>query len=652
MIPELGFFALALSLAVALIQSTIPLIGLKKNSMPLMAIAAKAAVIQLILISISFITLIYAFVSSDFSVENVYQNSHTTKPLIYKITGVWGNHEGSLLLWVFILAIFGSAVALFGNNLSRRIQAAALAVQGMIGSGFIAFIIFTSNPFTRLNPIPIDGQGLNPLLQDPGLAIHPPMLYLGYVGFSMAFSFAIAALIEGRVDSLWARWVRPWTLAAWSFLTVGIGLGSWWAYYELGWGGWWYWDPVENASFIPWLTGTALVHSLVVLEKRDSLKSWTILLAITTFSLSLLGTFLVRSGVLTSVHAFASDPSRGVFILILLLFSIGGSFTLYALRAPQIDKSGVFSPVSRESGLLINNIFLATSALTVLIGTLYPLIAEALGVGKISVGPPYFNIVFIPLFIPLLILMGLGPHLPWRNGKISKVFKNLKLSIIYTFCMFIMMLLFSNFAINDLAGCFGITLSFWLFFSTGNDWLRKLGFLKVPLKDSLNKARNITRSYYGMMFAHIGMAFLVVGVAGSSAWKEELIVSIMPGDKISIAKETIIFNDVEIRNTSNYQTLMGYFILKEKNITLIPEKRVYNQPQQLTTEAAIYSNFWSDIYLVIGDGPDNDGNYTVRAFFEPFIPFLWYGILMMGVGGILAITDKNLRITSRRSKQI
>ena len=425
MTPEIGFFTLSLSLGVALIQSSIPLIGLKKNNLALMSIANNAAIMQVVLIGISFTALVYAFLTSDFSVINVYQNSHTTKPIIYKITGVWGNHEGSLLLWVLILAVFGAAVVLFGNNLSKRIKAAALSVQGMIGSGFIAFIIFTSNPFERLSPIPIDGKGLNPLLQDPGLAIHPPMLYLGYVGFSMAFSFAIAALIEGKVDALWARWVRPWTLAAWSFLTVGIGLGSWWAYYELGWGGWWYWDPVENASFIPWLTGTALIHSLVVLEKRDSLRSWTILLAIVTFSLSLLGTFLVRSGVLTSVHAFASDPSRGIFILILLLITVGGSLTLYAIKAPKLDQSGIFSPISRESSLLMNNIFLASSASTVLIGTLYPLVAESIGIGKISVGPPYFNMVFIPIFIPLIILMGIGPYLPWRQAKIINTYLNL-----------------------------------------------------------------------------------------------------------------------------------------------------------------------------------------------------------------------------------
>ena len=650
MTPEIGFFTLSLSLGVALIQSSIPLIGLKKNNIALMAIANNAAIMQLVLIGISFTALVYAFLTSDFSVINVYQNSHTTKPIIYKITGVWGNHEGSLLLWVLILAIFGAAVVLFGNNLSKRIKAAALSVQGMIGSGFIAFIIFTSNPFERLSPIPIDGKGLNPLLQDPGLAIHPPMLYLGYVGFSMAFSFAIAALIEGKVDALWARWVRPWTLAAWSFLTVGIGLGSWWAYYELGWGGWWYWDPVENASFIPWLTGTALIHSLVVLEKRDSLRSWTILLAIVTFSLSLLGTFLVRSGVLTSVHAFASDPSRGIFILILLLITVGGSLTLYAIKAPKLDQSGIFSPVSRESSLLMNNIFLASSASTVLIGTLYPLVAESIGIGKISVGPPYFNMVFIPIFIPLIILMGIGPYLPWRQAKIINTYLNLKLVIVLTIISFILFFMFSNHGLNDLAGCAGMALSAWVIFSTTNDFINKIRLFKSPINESLNRAKNLRRSSYGMMFAHIGIGLLIIGISGSSAWKQELIVSLKPGDEIKIAEKRIIFENINVLNEANYQSLMGEFNLIDQKILMKPERRIYNQPEQLTTEAAIHSNLWSDIYLVIGDGPNNDGAYTVRAFFEPFIPFLWYGVLIMGMGGILSLTDRSLRITPKKSR--
>ena len=650
MIPEIGFFTLSLSLGVALIQSVMPLIGLKKNNLTLMSLADNAAIMQVLLLSISFATLIHSFISSDFSVINVYQNSHTTKPLIYKITGVWGNHEGSLLLWVLILAIFGGAVVLFGNNLSKRIKAAALSVQGMIGLGFIAFIIFTSNPFERLNPVPLDGKGLNPLLQDPGLAIHPPMLYLGYVGFSMAFSFAIAALIEGKVDALWARWVRPWTLAAWTFLTVGIGLGSWWAYYELGWGGWWYWDPVENASFIPWLTGTALIHSLVVLEKRDSLKSWTILLAIVTFSLSLLGTFLVRSGVLTSVHAFASDPSRGIFILILLLITVGGSLTLYAIKAPKLDQSGVFSPISRESSLLINNIFLATSASTVLIGTLYPLVAESIGIGKISVGPPYFNMVFIPIFIPLIILMGIGPYLPWRKAKIINIYLNLKVVVLLTIISFVLFFSFSNYKLNDLAGCAGITLSAWVIFSISNDFINKIKLFKNPIQDCLNRARNLRRSAYGMMFAHIGVGLLIIGISGSSAWKQELIVSLKPGEEIRIAGNRIIFKEINFLNAANYQSLMGEFYLVEKQVLMKPERRIYNQPEQLTTEAAIHSNLWSDIYLVIGDGPNNEGAYTVRAFFEPFIPFLWYGVLIMGIGGILSLTDRSVKVTPKRSR--
>src|SRR5512134_1055523 len=425
---EIGLFALVLALLVAAVQGTLPMLGANRGNPAWMALADSGALAQLLLVAVSFGCLMHAYIASDFSVLTVAANSHSAKPLLYKIAGTWGNHEGSMLLWVLILTIFGGAVAAFGGNLPSGLRARALAVQAWIAIGFYLFILLTSNPFARLDPPPLDGRGLNPLLQDPGLAFHPPFLYLGYVGFSMAFSFAIAALIEGRVDAAWARWVRPWTLAAWVFLTIGIALGSWWAYYELGWGGWWYWDPVENASFMPWLVGTALLHSAIVVEKRDALKGWTIFLAIVTFGLSLLGTFLVRSGVLTSVHAFATDPDRGIFILALLIIIIGGSLALFAWRGPQLAGGGLFQPVSREGGLLLNNLLLTTAAATVLLGTLYPLLLDVVAQQKVSVGPPFFNMTFVPLMVPLLIAMGVGPLLPWKRGDLAAALSRLKLA--------------------------------------------------------------------------------------------------------------------------------------------------------------------------------------------------------------------------------
>src|SRR5690606_35895922 len=425
MIPELGHIALILALTLALVQGVLPLIGAARGIVGWMAVAPMAAMGQALLVVFAFGCLTYAYVTSDFSVLNVAENSHRLKPMLYKVTGVWGNHEGSLLLWLLILTVFGAAVALFGRNLPETLKARVLGIQGLIGVGFLAFILFTSNPFQRLLPVPAEGRGLNPLLQDPGLAFHPPFLYLGYVGFSVAFSFAVAALIEGRVDPAWARWVRPWTLAAWCFLTVGIALGSWWAYYELGWGGWWFWDPVENASFMPWLAGTALVHTAIVVEKRDTLKSWTVLLAILTFSLSLLGTFLVRSGVINSVHAFATDPTRGVFILAFLCIVVGGSLALYAIRAPALQGVGVFAPLSREGALLLNNLLLAVATAAVLLGTLYPIALDALTGAKVSVGPQYFNTVFIPLMTPLLAALAIGPLLAWKRGDAAAALRHL-----------------------------------------------------------------------------------------------------------------------------------------------------------------------------------------------------------------------------------
>jgi len=625
--PEIGHYALALALPVALVQAFVPLIGATRRDAALMAVAGPAALLQMLLIGTAFAALTQAFIASDFSVMNVYQNSHTAKPLLYKISGVWGNHEGSLLLWVAILAVFGAAVAAFGAALPDRLKARALAVQGMIGAGFLAFILFTSNPFLRVDPTPAQGLGLNPLLQDPGLAFHPPMLYLGYVGFSMAFSFAVAALLEGRVGAAWARWVRPWTLAAWSFLTVGIGLGSWWAYYELGWGGWWFWDPVENASFIPWLTGTALLHSAIVVEKREALKSWTILLAIITFSLSLLGTFLVRSGILTSVHAFASDPTRGVFVLVLLAIAVGGSLTLYAIKAPKLEPGGLFSPLSRESGLLLNNLFLATAAATVLLGTLYPLIAEALELGTLSVGAPYFNTVFVPLMVPLVLLMGIGPMMAWKRSDLAGVLGRLKGALV------------------------GVVVVFGIAFASLTEWAGRVRLFKSSPADLWKRVSSLPRASHGMTIAHLGMAVLIVGVSGSSAWKQENILTMGAGETVTVAGFDVTFDGAELIRGPNYESVQGTFSATRgggKAVTLKPERRVYDQPVQQTTEAAIHTTFWADLYIVLGDGPADTGRYVVRAYFEPFVPFLWYGILMMGFGGLVSLSDRRHRIGAPR----
>ena len=493
MLPEIGNFALVLAFVMALIQACLPMIGAQLGNRQLMAVAKPAAIGQFLFVAIAFAVLTHAFVVSDFSVLTVVANSHSAKPMLYKISGVWGNHEGSLVLWVLILTLFGAAVALFGRNLPASLRARVLSVQAMIAAGFLLFMLLTSNPFLRVIPPPPDGNGLNPLLQDPGLAFHPPFLYLGYVGFSMAFSFAIAALIEGRVDPAWARWVRPWTLAAWCFLTIGIAMGSWWAYYELGWGGWWFWDPVENASFMPWLLGTALLHSAIVVEKRDALKSWTLLLAILTFSLSLLGTFIVRSGVLTSVHAFATDPARGVFILALLIVAIGGSLTLFAIRAPALKGGGLFSPISREAALVLNNWLLATACATVLLGTLYPLFMDALSGGedKVTVGPPYYNATFVPLMIPLLVAMSIGPLLAWKRGDLPGVLQRLKFAAIIS-ALIGLATLYLSWG-GPVLAAFGIALGAWLILGPVTDAVERTKLFRAPLAQSWARARGLPR---------------------------------------------------------------------------------------------------------------------------------------------------------------
>ncbi|HAA92276.1 MAG TPA: heme lyase NrfEFG subunit NrfE, partial [Rhodospirillaceae bacterium] len=572
----------------------------------------------------------------------------------YKISGVWGNHEGSMVLWVLVLALFGAAVALFGRNLPPSLRARVLAVQALIGIGFVAFILLTSNPFERVVPAPVDGHDLNPLLQDPGLAIHPPMLYVGYVGFSIAFSFAIAALIEGKVDAAWARWVRPWTLLAWSFLTGGIALGSWWAYYELGWGGWWYWDPVENASFMPWLVGTALLHSSIVVEKRDSLKSWTILLAILTFALSLIGTFLVRSGVLTSVHAFATDPDRGVFILGLLCVAIGGGLALYAWRAPKLQGGGMFQPISREGALLLNNLLLTTAAATVFLGTLYPLVLEAFNGSKISVGPPYFNATFIPLMTPLVAALAVGPLLGWKRGDLAGALGRLKATAGVAVAMFILVAWAAG--ENAVWGAFGIAIALWLAGGVVTELAGRTGLGRMPLSNSWRRLVGLPRSALGMTLAHFGLAIFIVGATAISLWQEEKILVMKANQKVEIAGFKVIFDGVQDTRGPNYIARRGLFTGRkgyDKPFKLFAEKRRYIVGGQETTEAAIQSSWLGDLYVVIGEGSEQGGQ-TVRLYFMPMVGWIWMGAAIMVLGGFVSLTDRRLRVgaPNRRASEL
>ena len=644
MTVELGHLALVLAFTLALVQSTVPLWGAARRDAALMACGSSAAIGQLVMVSIAFAALMHGYMVSDFSVENVFQNSHSTKPLIYKISGTWGNHEGSLVLWVLILALFGAAVAAFGRALPAPFKARTLAVQGMIGAGFLAFMLLTSNPFIRLDPVPLDGRGLNPILQDPGLALHPPMLYLGYVGFSTTFSFAMAALIEGRVDATWARWARPWTLAAWVALSFGIALGSWWAYYELGWGGWWFWDPVENASFMPWLAGTALLHSAIVVERRDTLKSWTILLAILTFSLSLLGTFLVRSGVLTSVHAFASDPERGIFILLLLVVAIGGSLSLYAWRAPAMKGGGMFAPVSREGALLLNNLLLATATATVLLGTLYPLILDAVGGPKISVGPPFFNATFVPLMVPLLVAVPIGAMLAWKRGDLEGVVGRLVMAVIATLA--VMAATMATIEWTGILAALGFGLAAWLIFGSLNDLAFRIGVGRVAPGRSLRRLVGLPGSAWGVMVAHAGLGVLVAGITASSAGQEERILSVRAGENIEIAGYDVTFEGVESDQGPNYQIERATFVATrdgEHVATLASEKRFFPVEGRQTTEAGIHTNLWRDLYFVLGD-PVEPGLHTVRLYHNPLVVWIWGGAVLMGIGGALSLADRRFRV--------
>ncbi|MDH3240368.1 MAG: heme lyase CcmF/NrfE family subunit [Alphaproteobacteria bacterium] len=650
MIVEAGHFALILAFVFASIQIMVPLIGARRNDSVLMDAGRMAAIGQFAFILAAFLSLMHAFIVSDFSVSAVAANSHSAKPLLYKISGVWGNHEGSMVLWVLILALFGGAVAGLGNNLPPTLRARVLSVQGMIGAGFLAFILLTSNPFFRVHPAPADGSGLNPILQDPGLAFHPPFLYLGYVGFSIAFSFAIAALIEGRVDAAWARWVRPWTLAAWCALTLGIALGSWWAYYELGWGGFWFWDPVENASFMPWLAGTALLHSAIVVEKRGALKSWTILLAILTFLLSLMGTFLVRSGVLTSVHAFANDPERGLFILGLLLIATVGGLGLYAIRAPALKTGGLFAPISREGALVLNNLLLGTACATVLIGTLYPLVLDALGGGKVSVGVPYFTLTFVPLMVPLLIALGIGPLLAWKRGDLPGVLSRLRAAAIVTGIACLATILLND---GPAFAVLGVTLAVWLIMGALTELAERVRLFRGPLSASLSRLAHLPRAAIAMTIAHTAMGIVVLGITGSAAWQTERILIMSQGDTTEVAGYALTLEKVARVPGPNYTAERATLRVAAGGrpiATLYPEKRRFTNPPQVTTEAAIRTTLLADLYAVLGDrqepaaGGQGKMGWAVRIYHNPLVPWIWIGAVIMVLGGLVSLTDRRHRV--------
>ena len=643
MFIELGHFALALALFLALIQSVVPLAGAARRLAGWMAVGRSAALGQFALVAVAFAALTHAYVTSDFSVANVAANSHSAKPMLYKISGVWGNHEGSMLLWVLILALCGAAVALFGSNLPRELRARVLAVQGMVGAGFLLFILATSNPFLRLVPAPADGQGLNPVLQDPGLAFHPPFLYLGYVGSSVAFAFAVAALIEGRVDAAWARWVRPWALLSWCGLTVGIALGSWWAYYTLGWGGWWFWDPVENASLLPWLSGTALIHSAIVVERRDTLKSWTILLAILTFSLALVGTFLVRSGVLSSVHAFAVDPSRGSFILGLLLLAIGGALALYAVRAPALQGGGLFAPISREGALVLNNLLMATATVTVLLGTLYPLFMDAVGGAKISVGPPFFNQTFVPLMVPALVAMAVGPLLAWKRGDLAAALQRLWVAFAAAALVVLVGLYLAGF--KPVLAVLGLGLAAWVAAGVLSEWAERVRLFRLPLGESWRRARGLPRASYGMSLAHFGVAVMVAGVA-ASAFEQERIENLRPGEHIAIAGYELRLREVRTVPGPNFIADEAVMEVRRGGVVvdeMLPQRRMFTVQQQTTALTAIRSGLAADLYLALGEGDAATG-WTVRAYHKPLVSWIWLGALVMALGGVVSLTDRRWRL--------
>lgn len=650
MIPELGNFALILAMLLALIQGTLPIIGAARGIPSWMALARPVVQGQFVFISIAFGCLAYSFISNDFSVLNVASNSNSELPLHFRLAATWGSHEGSLLLWALLLAGWSVAVSVFSRQLPDDMVARVIGILGLVSVGFLLFMLFTSNPFDRLLPAALEGSDLNPLLQDPGMVMHPPMLYMGYVGFSVAFAFAIAALLSGQLDAAWARWSRPWTTAAWVFLTIGIMIGSWWAYYELGWGGWWFWDPVENASFMPWLVGTALIHSLAVTEKRGSFKSWTVLLAISTFSLSLLGTFLVRSGVLTSVHAFATDPARGVFILVFLVVVVGFSLTLFAWRAPKVGLGGSFQIVSRESMLLANNVLLLVAAGSVILGTLYPLLMDALNLGKISVGPPYFEAVFVPLMAPAIFLIGLGPIARWKQANLPSLIVRLR----WAFAISIVSALIAPFFMGEWKPLvsFGLLLAFWVITSIFVN-------IKHRLQQSsgqgglFSRLSRQSRSFYGMHCAHLGIAVFIIGVALVNGYEIEKDVRMEIGSHVSINEYKFRFNGTTDVVGPNYRAIRGEVeVLKDdkKIRVMYPEKRTYNASGMVMTEAAIDTGLFRDLYVAMGEPLDNDA-WIIRVYHKPFVDWIWLGCILMALGGFLAITDRRYRLAIRKKRE-
>ena len=644
MTVELGLYALILAFAVSLLTSVLPFVGARIHSLPLMAIARSGTLALFALVALAFAVLVRSYLVSDFSVQNVWENSHSLMPLIYKFSGVWGNHEGSMLLWLLILTFFSALVAAFGRNLPEELSANVLSVQALISAAFLLFILLTSNPFNRVFPVPGEGQELNPILQDIGLAIHPPLLYLGYVGFSVCFSFAIAALVSGRIDSAWALWVRPWALLAWVFLTAGIAMGSYWAYYELGWGGWWFWDPVENASFMPWLAGTALLHSALVMEKREALKIWTVLLSILTFSLSLLGTFLVRSGVLTSVHAFATDPTRGIFILAILALFIGGALALFAWRAPLLKAGGLFSPISREGALVFNNLILTVATGTVLIGTLYPLLLETLTEDKISVGPPFFNLTFGLLMIPLLLAVPFGPMLAWKRGDMKAASERLLAAAILAIILATIFVYYHEG--GPALAVFGIALAFWLIFGAIADLWTRSGFVRLPLSKAWPRFTGLPRSAFGAALAHFGLGVSVLGILAVSLYETETVIEMTPGMTFDAGGYTIAFEGVQTVHGPNFVDQRGDFSVSVAGVVageLHSAKRVYVSSNMPTTEAGIRTFGLSQLYVSLGD-PRENGSWVVRIWWKPFILCIWFGFVLMSVGGLVSLSDRRLRI--------
>ena len=650
MIPEIGHFALILALLAAVVQGTVPMVGAARRDSAMMGVAVTAARAQFVLVAIAFGCLAYSFVTSDFSVENVAQHSNSHLPAHYRFAATWGSHEGSLLLWSLMLSGWGAAVTVFSRSLPQALRARVLAVMGLVAVGFLLFLLATSNPFARLSPAALEGSDLNPLLQDPGMVVHPPMLYMGYVGFSVAFAFAIAALIGGRLDAAWARWSRPWTTVAWSFLSVGIMMGSAWAYYELGWGGWWFWDPVENASFMPWLVGTALIHSLAVTEKRGVFRSWTVLLAIIAFSLSLIGTFLVRSGVLTSVHAFATDPARGTFILAFLAIVIGGSLTLYALRAGAVGAGGGFRIASRESMLLGNNIVLVVAMASVLLGTLYPLVIDALGLGKISVGPPYFNAVFFPLMAPLVFLMGVGPVAAWRDALVPDLWTRLQWAAYVALAAGVL----GPLAMGQWKPlvAVGLLLAAWPAAATVTAFVQRLR--GAPQRELADKLRANSAAWYGMLIAHFGIAVFIAGVTLVNGYEVERDVRLDVGQSVDVAGDTYTFRGVAPEPGPNYDATVGTIDVTHDGspvVTLKPQKRAYRASGQVMTEASIQTRVLGDRYVSLGEPVTADGAsgaWGVRIYVKPFVDWIWAGFLLMGIGGFIAVSDRRYRLAVRR----